>query len=132
MDLKDLIPTTDVIEVKIVHPSTFETLLNDDGTEMTITIYAPHSKEYKLAVYEQTNLRLKQMQKIGRNNTAITAEELEISSVKMLAKTTKNWNVTFDGKKPKFSVESAQDLYERVFWIKGQIEEAVVSSEVFI
>jgi hypothetical protein len=34
MDLMNLIPTTDAIEVVIKHPSTFEPLLNDDGTEM--------------------------------------------------------------------------------------------------
>jgi hypothetical protein len=38
MDLMNLIPTTDAIEVVIKHPSTFEPLLNDDGTEMTITV----------------------------------------------------------------------------------------------
>jgi hypothetical protein len=131
MDLMNLIPTTDAIEVVIKHPSTFEPLLNDDGTEMTITVFAPHSKEYKSAVHEQTNIRLKQMQKGGRNNNAITAEELEAAGIKMLAKTTKDWNVTFDGEQPKFTVASAQKLYEKVFWVREQIEEAVAETEVF-
>jgi hypothetical protein len=131
MDLMNLIPTTDAIEVVIKHPSTFEPLLNDDGTEMTITVFAPHSKEYKSAVHEQTNIRLKQMQKGGRNNNAITAEELEAAGIKMLAKTTKDWNITFDGEQPKFTVASAQKLYEKVFWVREQIEEAVAETEVF-
>lgn len=131
MDLMNLIPTTDAIEVVIKHPANFEPLLNDDGTEMTITVFAPHSKEYKAAVHEQTNLRLKQMQKSGRNNNAITAEELEAASIKMLAKTTKDWNITFDGEQPKFTVASAQSLYEKVFWLREQIEEAVAETEVF-
>ena len=131
MDLMNLIPTTDDIEVVIKHPATFEPLLNDDGSEMTITVYAPHSKEYKAAVHEQTNLRLKQMQKGGRNNNAITAEELEVAGIKMLAKTTKDWNVTFGGEKPKFTVTAAQKLYEEVFWVRDQIEEAVAGAEVF-
>ena len=89
MDLLKLVPTTDTIDVVLMHPATFEPLLNEDGTEMTITVYAPHSKEYKAAVHEQTNLRLKQMQKGGRKgNSSITAEELETASIKMLAKTT--------------------------------------------
>lgn len=131
MDLMNLIPTTDAIEVVIKHPSTFEPLLNDDGTEMTITVFAPHSKEYKTAVHEQTNIRLKQMQKGGRNNNTITAEELEAAGIKMLAKTTKDWNITFDGEQPKFTVASAQKLYEKVFWVREQIEEAVAETEVF-
>jgi len=132
MDLMNLIPTTDTIDVVITHPSTYEPLTNEDGTEMTITVYAPHSKEYKAAVHEQTNIRLKQMQAKGnRNNNTITAEELEVATVKMLAKTTKDWNITFGGEQPKFTVEAAKKLYEDVFWIKDQIEEAVSTSEVF-
>ena len=132
MDLMNLIPTTDTIDVVITHPSTYEPLTNEDGTEMTITVYAPHSKEYKAAVHEQTNIRLKQMQSKGnRNNNTITAEELEVATVKMLAKTTKDWSITFGGEQPKFTVEAAKKLYEDVFWIKDQIEEAVSTSEVF-
>ena len=98
---------------------------------MTITVYAPHSKEYKAAVHEQTNIRLKQMQKSGRSNNNITAEELEAMGIKMLARTTKDWNVTFDGERPKFTVAAAQKLYEDVFWVREQIEEAVAETEVF-
>ena len=133
MDLMNLIPTTDTIDVVITHPNTYEPLTNEDGSEMTITVYAPHSKEYKAAVHEQTNIRLKQMQAKGNrnNNNTITAEELEVATVKMLAKTTKDWNITFGGEQPKFTVEAAKKLYEDVFWIKDQIEEAVSTSEVF-
>ena len=47
MDLKDLTPNLDDVVVEIKHPSTGDTLKNDDGTVMTITVLAPHSKEYK-------------------------------------------------------------------------------------
>jgi len=130
MDLKNLIPTTDEIVVVLKHPNTYETLLNDDGSEMTITVYAPHSKEYKAAVHEQTNIRLKQMQVKGNRNV-ITAEELEVATITMLAKTTKGWDITFDGKKPEFSVEEAKSIYSKVFWLKSQVEEAISESEVF-
>jgi len=131
MDLMNLIPTTDTVDVVVKHPSTYEPLTNDDGSEMTITVYAPHSKEYKAAVHEQTNIRLKQMQKSGRSNNNITAEELEAMGIKMLARTTKDWNVTFDGERPKFTVAAAQKLYEDVFWVRDQIEEAIAGAEVF-
>jgi hypothetical protein len=132
MDLMKLIPTTEVIVVELQHPDTFEPLMNDDGSVMTITVYAPHSKEYKAAVHEQTNIRLKQMQAKGsRSVTAFTAEDLEDAALKMLAKTTKEWNITAGGKKPKFSVDEAKKIYGEVFWIKDQIEEAVAEAEVF-
>ena len=132
MDLMNLIPTTDTIEVVLKHPNTYEPLLNNDGSEMTITVFAPHSKESKAAVHEQTNIRLKQMQAKGsRNTNTITAEELEKAAIKMLAKTTKAWNITFGGEQPKFTVDAAKKLYDDVYWVKDQIEEAVADSEVF-
>ena len=131
MDLMNFIPTTDTIDVVVKHPSTYEPLTNEDGSEMTITVYAPHSKEYKAAVHEQTNIRLKQMQSKGNKTNAITAEELEVASIKMLSKTTKAWNITFGGEQPEFTVDAAKKLYQDVFWIKDQIEEAVAEAEVF-
>lgn len=126
MDLKNLTPTSDTVDVTIVHPTTFEPLTNDDKSEMTITMYAPHSKEYKAAVHFQTNKRLKQAQ--GKKKVDITAESIEEATLEVLVKTTKSWNITYDGKKPKCSADTAKEIYEQVFWIKDQIEEAVADS----
>jgi hypothetical protein len=132
MDLKDFVPTKDTILVRIKHPSTFEPFLNDDGSEQTITLWAPHSKEYKSVVHEQTNIRLQKMQaKGGRKAIGITAEEIEADTIKMLAKTTKEWNVTFDKVQPELTVDAAKEIYSQVFWIKSQIEEALEESDVF-
>jgi len=126
MDLKDLKPKSDTVDVEIVHPSTMEPLKNEDGSIMTITMYAPHSKEYKEVIHEQTNKRLKQSAK--NKKVEITAEELEKTGLLLLAKTTKKWNITFGGEQPKFSVDKAVDIYDEVFWIRDQIEEAVSDS----
>lgn len=126
MDLKDLKPKSDTVEVEIVHPNTLEPLKNEDESTMTITMYAPHSKEYKAVVHEQTNKRLKQTQKNKRME--LTAEDLERTGLELLAKATKTWNITFGGKQPKFSVDTAMDIYDEVFWIREQIEEAINDS----
>lgn len=126
MDLKDLKPKSDTVEVEIVHPNTLEPLKNEDESTMTITMYAPHSKEYKAVVHEQTNKRLKQTQKNKRME--LTAEDLERTGLELLAKVTKTWNITFGGKQPKFSVDAAMDIYDEVFWIRDQIEEAINDS----
>jgi len=126
MDLKDLTPSSDTVEVTIVHPSTYEPLTNEDGSPMVITMYAPHSKEYKAAMHEQTNRRLKQAQ--SKKKMEITAEDLEAATIELLAKTTKDWKITFGGVKPKFNVDKAKEIYEEVFWIKDQIEEALGNS----
>ena len=122
MDLLDLTPKSDEIVVTLKHPSTGEVLKNDDKSDMTITVYAPHSKEYKKVLHEMTNKRLKKMQ--GKGNKDITAEELEEVSLDSLAKTTKEWNITFNSEKPKLSLVKAREIYEKVFWIKAQIEQA--------
>ncbi len=127
MDLKDLIPTTNTVDVELIHPFSEEPLLNDDGTPMSITLYAAHSKEYKAALHEQTNIRLKKAQD-NKGKIEVTAEEMEKSNIDLIAKATKSWNLTFDGDSPDFTVAKAKELYDEVFWMRGQIEEALANS----
>lgn len=126
MDLMDLKPTSNTVEVTLKHPNTGDVLTNDDNTDMTIVVYASHSKEYKNVMHEQTNKRLKKMQKDGTQE--ITSQEMEGSALEVLSKITCDWNITYDKKKPKLSSSKAKDLYEEVFWIKDQIEEAIANS----
>lgn len=130
MDLKDLTPSSDTVEVAVVHPATLEPLANEDGSPMTITMYAPHSKNYKAAVHEQTNKRLKKAQ--SKNGFDFTAEELEEATLDLLAKTTKEWSITFGGEQPKLTLSKAKEVYSEVFWIKDQIEGAVSNSLDFM
>lgn len=130
MDLKDLTPKSDEIVIEIKHPATNAVLQNDDNSPMTITVFAPHSKEYKKVLHEQTNKRLKQMQ--SKKQQDITAEDLEEASLEALAKTTKDWNITYGGEQPKLTVAKAKQVYDEVFWIKAQIEAAVADSLDFM
>ena len=126
MDLKDLTPNLDDIVVDLKHPATGDVLKNDDGTNMTITIFAPHSKEYKKAQHEQISKRLKKAQKSKSQD--VDYSDIEEATLEVLAKTTKAWDITYGGEKPKLTVAKAKDLYEEVFWIKNQIEEVVNDS----
>lgn len=130
MDLKDLTPKSDTIEVEIKHPITGEALKNDDDTPMTITLHATHSKEYKSVMHEQTNRRLKVASATGKVD--ITSEELEENTLEVLAKATKSWNITFGGEKPELTVDAAKKLYTEVFWIKDQLDEGVSNSVGFM
>jgi hypothetical protein len=129
-DLLDLTPKSDEIVVTLKHPATDEPLKNPDNSDMTITIYAPNSKDYKKVLHEQTNKRLKKMQSKGKNE--VTAEEIEESTLEALAKTTKEWNITYGGEAPKLSVAKAKEVYDKVFWIKNQIEGAIENSLDFM
>lgn len=126
MDLINLKPTSETVEVKLVHPNTGDVLTNDDDTEMTITLYASHSKEHKAAMHEQTNKRLKLMQ--NNKKAEFTSEDLEEATLVLLSKITSNWNITYGSDKPELSVAKAREVYQEVFWIKDQIEEALNDS----
>tara|TARA_B110000881_G_scaffold152263_1_gene135223 strand:+ start:97 stop:495 length:399 start_codon:yes stop_codon:yes gene_type:complete len=126
MDLMDLKPKSNTIEVSLRHPNTGAVLKNDDKSLMTITLYASHSKEYKSVMHEQTNKRLKAMQK-GKSQD-LTAQDMEESTLNVLSSITCSWDITYDKEKPKLSVDKAKKLYDEVFWIKDQIEEALADS----
>ena len=126
MDLINLKPTSDTVEVALVHPNTGAALKNDDKTPMTITVYASHSKEHKAVLHEQTNKRLKAMQSGKKQD--FTAQDIEEATLALLSKITADWNITYGGEKPKLSVAKAKELYEEVFWIKDQIEGALADS----
>ncbi len=130
MDLKELTPNLDDIVVPVKHPVTGEVLKNDDGTEMTITLLAPHSKEYKKAQHDQIAKRLQKSQKNGSQE--LDYSDIEQATLEVLSKTTKAWDITFDGEKPKLTVAKAKSLYEEVFWLKNQLEEEVSSSLDFM
>lgn len=126
MDLKDLTPKSDTIDVTLVHPNTGEELTNPDGSNMTICMYATHSQEYKKVMHSQTNKRIKAATKA--TDITMTSEQLESSTLDVLVETTKSWNITFDGEKPKLTEKNVRDIYSEVFWIKLQLEEAVNNS----
>tara|TARA_R110000851_G_C12688586_1_gene524673 strand:- start:111 stop:509 length:399 start_codon:yes stop_codon:yes gene_type:complete len=126
MDLMNLKPTSETVEVKLVHPNTGDKLKNDDKTDMTITVFASHAKEHKAAVHEQTNKRLKAMQ--GSKKANFTSEEIEEATLALLSKITSSWNITYGGEKPKLTISKAKEVYEGVFWIKDQVEEALAES----
>lgn len=126
MDLKDLTPKSDTIDVILVHPNTGEELTNPDGSNMTICMYATHSPEYKKVMHSQTNKRIKAATK--GDDLTMTSEDLESSTLDVLANTTKSWDITFSGEKPELTVNKAKEIYTEVFWIKVQLDEAVTNS----
>ena len=130
MDLKDLTPKSDDIVVEIKHPVSKEPLLNDDGSQMTITIFAQHSKDYKKVQRELVKERLKNAEKTG--NKDFDYGEMEELAMTLLAKITKSWDITFGGEKPKLTEKKAREIYEEVFWIKDQIDEAAANSLDFM
>jgi|NOAtaT_7_FD_contig_21_10434865_length_601_multi_5_in_0_out_0_2 hypothetical protein len=130
MDLLDLKPKSETIEVILTHPVSLEPICKEDGTEMSITVYAPHSKVYKEALHEQTNRRIQKAQKTKK--FTLTSEDAEQSSLEVLARVTKEWDIVVGGKTPKMDFQTAMDLYREYPWIKEQIEEAINDTASFL
>jgi hypothetical protein len=130
MDLKDLTPKSNTVEVILFHPSTHEVLQNDDDTPMTVVMYAQHSPEYKAALYELTDDRMNRM--AAKDVAKFKSAEIEESTLSLLSKTTKSWNITFDGEKPNLTEGNARKIYTEVFWIREQLESALATSLDFM
>jgi hypothetical protein len=79
MDIASFIPTTDTVEVELKNPATGEVMTNKDESPMTITMYLPHSKQYKEVRHAQTNKRIQENQK--KNKKVITAQEIEAETL---------------------------------------------------
>ena len=122
MDLLDFTPKNDTLEIILMYGE--QTVCNEDGSEMSVTVYLPHSKEAKAVQHEFTNRQLKKMSKKNKA-TDITSEELEELSLERLAKVTKTWDITYNKKKPKFDVETAMEVYSKAPWIRSLIEDEV-------
>lgn len=114
MDLMDFIPSTDnvVVPLKIKDKN----LTNKDGSNMTITVMSPFSKEYKKVLYESSQAR--------QSLKEPTVEDFENLALEILVSSTVDWDITWDGEKPEFNKDLARDIYSRAFWIKLQIQEA--------
>lgn len=127
-DLSKLVPEKDTIEIILRHPNTGEPLMNEgeDATEMSVTLYAPHTKEYRKAGFTQASTRLK-----DRKGKDLTFEDMEEGGVELLVDVTVDWDITYENKKPKFTKEKAREVYSKVFWLRGQLEEAINNSVVF-
>lgn len=134
MDLKNLTPENETvtIELSYINNDGDRVVIMNEGKDpdpMTITVYLPHTKQYKAVQHEMTNKRLQKMSQ-GKKGIGLTSEDLEQISIDSLVKTTVDWNITFDGKKPKFTQEKAKEIYA-VPLIRNCIESGVAEAMDF-
>lgn len=129
MDLNDLTPKSDNIVVTLVHPVTQEKLTNEDGSDMTITLLNPHSKGYREIMYAKADERIEAARESG--DKPIRAKDADMSSIDTLAKATVSWNITLGGECPKMTVSKAAETYDKLRWLKLQIEVALDTAEAF-
>jgi len=131
MGLNDIGKVKETTDVELMHPATGETLLNDDGTPMTITVHGPYSSTYKSVSHNQQNKRLMKAQRTG-GKLNLTAEELEASSLELLVKCTEGWALTLDKKPEDFSQDKARQVYMEHPWVREQVDAVFGDTRAFL
>jgi len=131
MGLNDIGKVKETTDVELMHPATGETLLNDDGTPMTITVHGPYSSTYKSVSHNQQNKRLMKAQRTG-GKLNLTAEELEASSLELLVKCTEGWALTLDKKPEDFSQDKARQIYMEHPWVREQVDAVFGDTRAFL
>lgn len=116
MDLKNFVPSTDNVEVELKIND--KNLKNQDGSNMTIATLSPYSKKYKEIVQKLSNERIKKSK-----DKQLDSSDYEDFALEVLTETTVDWNITWDGKKPKFDKGLAKEIYDSAFWIKALINQ---------
>lgn len=123
MDLINTVPENDTLTVELVFNG--EAMINPDGTPMTIEVYLPHSKTYRGVKHAQTD------KLIDAKKERLLSAEAEELGISFLANTTKSWNITMGGKKPKFTVAKAEEIYGVALWIPDLLAEKVEEARGF-
>jgi len=131
MDLMNIGTTKETTDVVLYNPVTSEILCNEDGSEMTITVYGPYSQKYKSISHAQQNRRLQKAQRTG-GRLSLTAEELEASALDLLVKCVESWSITLGGEQPVCSEGKVRDLFEKLPWVREQVESAIGDAQAFL
>jgi len=114
--------------MEICHPSTGEPLIDNDGNVVGISLVGRDSSEYRGAQRSITNRRLSR-----KSNSAITAERLESEGNEVLARCTKSWvGIVLEGESLECNFANALKLYNKVHWLKEQVDEFVSERSNFL
>ena len=131
MDLMNIGTTKDTTDVVLYNPVNSEILLNDDGSEMTVTVHGPYSAKYKSISHNQQNRRLMKAQRTG-GKLNLTAEEIEASATDLLVKCVDGWNITVGGEKPECTEAKVRELFETLPWVREQVDAALGDAQAFL
>jgi len=131
MDLMNIGATKETSDVTLYNPINSEILVNDDKSEMTITVHGPYSKKYKSISHAQQNRRLMKAQRTG-GKLNLTAEELEASALDLLVKCVEGWKITLGGATPKCTEAKVREVFDTLPWVREQVDAALGDAQAFL
>ena len=116
--------------LKITHPATGVVVLNDDKSEMTITLFGEYSDEYQNVFYERTMARIEKSRETGQ--TSMTYKDMEEESFDMVCRCTKSWNLTDKDGKVKLTPTKVREVYKTYPWVYRQARQHMENSSNFL
>lgn len=123
MDLSTVHNPEELATMELRHPVSDEVIMHGEGDEqrpMTITIYGTDSQHVRNVQRAQQDRRLQKAQRMGRVNA--TAEAIEASTLEILAKSIKDWDITVHDEQPDYSQNAAIALLKEFPWIREQVD----------
>ena len=130
MDLNSLEVKSDTSVVKLYHPIHNTAMLNDDGSEMTITVHGKYSKRYREIQQNQQNARLKRAERGGKMK--LTAEEILADRLDLTVGCVDSWNIQLDGSVPECTPANVRSIFQRFPWMRENIEIEMEDTQAFL
>lgn len=131
MDLMNIGKIKETTDVTLYNPITSEILLNEDGSDMTITVHGPYSKKYKSIAHAQQNRRLQKAQRTG-GKLNLSAEEIEAAALDLLIKCVDGWNITLGGEQPDCTEAKVREVFTELPWVREQVDAALGDAQAFL
>lgn len=131
MDLSNLEKTSDTVTVELVNPHDFTPITLEDGSPMIVVAYGKFSEQYKRIQTKQQDTRLKRAQRSG-GRAPVSAAELAAERLNLVVACVKSWNIVVDGETPECTPANIQSIFERMPWLRDQVEEAMEETQRFL
>lgn len=133
MGLKDIAKVNETTTIELVDPFDHTTLLNDDGSPMTITVHGPYSSVYRQIDHTVTNKRMMKAQRSG-GKISLTSEEIEASSFEKFVKCTAGWHLTLKSGEgiADFNLDAVRQLYKEEPWVLDQVKVVLEDEKAFL
>lgn len=106
------------VPMVLVDPSSGEDVLNNEGKKMTIYLVGTDSRQFsEFQVRNASKYRGKKTPSVGQ----MKKDQRDL----LACCTTRFENIVIDGSTVDYSHKSAMDLYERLPWVKEQVDEFI-------
>ena len=133
MDLSQLSvdPNNQTAELEVLHPISNAPITDEEGKKVIIILHGPDSKAQKDIIRKNKNEALSKAYKKKKMN--MTAEQIESRGLELTIAATADWkHLAFEGEEPKCNPKNAREIYNKLPWLREQVEEFIRDRSNFL